>query len=137
MNSSSTKSPTLIVVASANKIYPYILKNITSKTKALEIVTLVRVNNNKDAEDYCDKNGCVAFSPLGNVALLIPANEFVRLANCSSKPDRKWNVDKMEYEKMDGSQPWVDCSLVISTDGYLGLALDRRGKLVLIKFTMQ
>ena len=134
MSSSSKKSPTLIVVASATKAFPFILKNITSKTKELVVVPLVY--NKKDEEDYGDKIGCVAFSPLGNVALLVPINDFVRLANCNSAQDRKWTVDKMQYEKMNGAQPWVDCSLAISNDGYLGLALDKRGKLVLIRFTM-
>ena len=133
MRSSST-SRSLIIVASATKVFPFVLKNVTSRKKDLEVITLV--NGNTDANDYGDKNGCVAYSPLGNVALIVPINGHVKLANCNSG-NRTWNVDRMAHEKLNGAQPWVDCSLVISNDGYLGLALDRRGKLVLIKFTMQ
>jgi hypothetical protein len=107
------------------------LKNVTSRKKGVEAVSLA--NERKDYEDYTDKNCCVASSPLADMALIISLNGTVKLANCTPG-SRRWNIDKMLNEKMDGSQPWLDCSLAISNDGLLGLALDRRGKLVIVKF---
>jgi len=132
--SSSSTSKSLLVVAYANGIYPIILKNVTLRKREIEVVSLA--NDRTDYDDYTDRNCCAAYSPLANVALIISSTGTVKVANCTLG-SRKWNVDKMLNEKLDGAQPWLDCSLAISNDGLLGLALDRRGKLVIVKFTMQ
>lgn len=131
---STSNSRSLLAVAYASKVYPVVLKNVTSRNEDVEVMSLV--NNDKDCNDYTDKNCCVAYSPIANVALIIPLDGPVKLVNCALGK-RGWNIDKMMNEKMDGEQPWLDCSLIISNDGLLGLALDRRGKLVLVRFIVQ
>ena len=133
---SSSASRSLLVVANSQKLYPFILKYITSKEKSPEVVSLV---DNKDKKDYGDENGCVAYSTIPDVhiALIIPVKGPVKLINCSPPGKRRWTVERMANETMDTKLPWIDCSLRISNDGLVGLALDRRGKLVLVKFILQ
>ena len=101
-------------------------------------MSLVDPNDDKDKE-YGYENGCVAYSTLPNVnvALIIPVTGHVKLINCNPPGKRGWRAERMAHETMDTKKPWIDCSLRISNDGLIGLALDRRGKLVVIKFILQ
>lgn len=85
-------------------------------------------------EMYKDTNCRVAYSPISSAALLVTRTGTVKLVNCAMK-GRKWTVVDLSKEKMDDMKPWRYCSLGFSKDGYRGLALDRRAKLLVVEFS--
>jgi hypothetical protein len=81
-------------------------------------------------KDYKYHNRCVAYSPLSHIALIITRKGTVKMINCSAVT-KAWMVG----EKMEVSGPnWRFCSLNFSRDGYRAVALDRKGKMVVIEF---
>lgn len=127
----SYTNSSVIVSAYAQKTYPFKLKYVTSRQNPWpKPRTLAKDDNGKDCEDYGDTNCGVACSILYNASLMISHTGLVRIADFGK--DRSRSVDNMMNERMNGSQPWRDCRLAL-LEG-IGLALDRRGKLLVIKF---
>ena len=115
------------MVTYAENAYPVILKNITrSPDPEFRVIKL--------SKDYKDTNCCVIYSPVQNAALVITRTGSVKLANCA--PGRvQWTIHPLSKEKLDHMEPWRYCSLGFSQKGLRAVALDRKGKLVVIKFT--
>jgi hypothetical protein len=124
-NFSSHDSSSLVVIAYAEKAYPVIVSNITSLEKEKKVDFL--------SEAYKDTNCCVTYSPISSSALMITRTGTLKLANCAGGNPR-WSVIEMGKEKLDDKQPWRYSSLAFSKDGFRGLALDRRGKVLVVDF---
>src|SRR5436190_14956170 len=125
-NTSSFDSSSLLIIADAENASPVIVKNI-AEPKA-HIVTL-------NEKEYKYKNCCAAYSPLNHAALLITRFGTLKLVNLNAGPKR-WTVIDLEEElDSSGRHWWQFCSLQFSRDGRRALALDRKGKLLIIDFT--
>jgi hypothetical protein len=125
---SSHDSTSLVVIAYAEKAYPVIVRNITSYEKENKVEFL--------GEAYKDTNCCIAYSPISSAALMITRTGTLKLANYAGGTPR-WTVIEMGKEKLDDKQPWRYCSVAFSKDGFRGLAVDRRGKVLVIDFTAE
>jgi WD40 repeat protein len=125
-NESSSHSSSLLVVSYAKKAYPMLVGNMTLPGKELKIIPM--------GEVYKDTNCRVAYSPISSAALVITRTGTVKLVNCATNTS-VWNVLDLSKEKMDDMKPWRYCNLAFSKDGYRGLALDRRGKLLIVEFS--
>ena len=125
-NFSSFDSSSLLIVADAENASPVLVKNIASPNQ--HIVTF-------SGKEYKYKNCCAAYSPLNNAALLITRFGKLKLANLSAG-SKIWTVFELE-EQLDSSERhwWRFCSLEFSRDGRRALALDTRGKLLVMDFT--
>jgi WD40 repeat protein len=123
---SSSHSSSLLIVSYAKKAYPVLVGNIVFPGKELKILPM--------GEVYKDTNCRVAYSPISSAALIITRTGTVKLVNCATKSSG-WTVVDLSKEKMDDMKPWRYCSLAFSRDGYRGLALDRRGKLLIVEFS--
>ena len=97
-----------------------LVQNIASEHKTLEF-------NEKDYEYH---NRCVAYSPLSHIALIITQSGMIKIINCGAVA-KAWTVgEKME---VSGSN-WRSCSLAFLRDPYCAVALDGKGKMVVIEF---
>jgi hypothetical protein len=98
-----------------------IVNNIASEEhQALELT----------GKDYKYHNRCVAYSPLFHYALIITRYGTVKMINCSAVANAWMVGEKMAVSGSD----WRFCSLTFSRDGYRAVALDRKGKMVVIEF---
>jgi hypothetical protein len=112
----------LLVVADDRKdAWPIVVKNITSPGERFDVHPLM---------GFGSKNFCAAYSPISNIGITI-SNGTVALANCSHG-EKVDHIDKTH--KFDTSnKQWRNYSL--ADDDYRALALDKRGKLLIIYFT--
>jgi len=70
--------------------------------------------------------------------LVITRSGTVKLINCSTTGNKPWTVHEAGLESLHvGGRQWRVCSLQFSKDGYRALAFDRKGKLLIIDFTME
>ena len=122
-NLSSSGQWLFVVADDRREAWPIVIKNVTSPGERFDVDYLT---------GFGSKNFCAAYSPISNVGITI-SNGAVALANCrhGEKVD---HVDRTH--KFDTSnKQWRNYSLAFSDDGYRALALDKRGKLLVIYFT--
>jgi hypothetical protein len=126
----------VLVVADAPKTPPFVLKFGATKsgaTKKLIEVKKLR-SNGTSSDDYGDANCCVAYSPL-TVALAVDGTGMVKLMNCATTANRKWNVDRLGMEGLNGEgKAWGICKVGFNEDGKIGFAIDRMGKVLVMRF---
>lgn len=115
----------LLIIADASDAYPVIVKNITSPSDQHQSITF-------SEKEYKYKNRCAAYSPLSNSAMIITRSGTVKLANCSLGL-KSWTVVEVGERMVVSGRC---CSLGFSTDGSRVLALDRRGKLLVLEFSI-
>ena len=124
---SSSDSTALFVVADAIGGCPIVIKNVTSHNSEHQIVTFTD-------KEYKMKNCAAAYSPIDCAALMITRSGTLKLVNLRPAP-RFWHVLQMGSEQLDVSErQWRFCSLRMSMDGHRGLALDKRGNLLVTDF---
>ena len=119
-NCSSRDSTSLLVLADALNAYPVIVKNIASPLEQQIVLS---------DKEYKYKNWCGAYSPIADSALIVTRSGTVKLANCSPGL-RSWGAVEIG-KRLSVSR---GCSVGFSSDGYRAVALDRKGKLLLLEF---
>jgi hypothetical protein len=128
---SSGDTTALLVLSDAAEAYPVIVKEFTSLPANLQTFPLFE-------QEYKYKNCCGAYSPVSNTALIITRSGTLKMINCSTSGTKSWTVLEAGLESLDvGERQWMVCSLQFSRDGYRALALDRKGKLIIIDFTAE
>ena len=116
------------MLSDADEAYPVIVQNITSTVESQEAFVL----SGKDT--YKFKNSCTAFSPTFNGALVVTRAGTVKMINCRTGV-KTWHVAEV-VESLDVSdKSWQFSSVEFSRDGRRAIALDRRGKLIMVDFT--
>jgi hypothetical protein len=114
----------LLVISDATHGYPVLVKNITSPASDHETTAL-------SAKEYKFKNCLAAFSPVAYAAVVITRSGTAKLINCGSAD---WKVVELGKESLVLGKRWSYCGVGFSTSGYRALALDRRGKLLVVDF---
>jgi hypothetical protein len=75
----------------------------------------------------------VAYSPL-TVALAVDRQGMVKVMNCATA-NRNWNVNTLEMEGLNGQgEAWGICKVGFNEDGKIGFAIDRMGKVLVVRF---
>ena len=115
------------MVADAIGGYPVVVTSITSPMdQTHEVVYL-------SSKDYKYKNCATIWLPLFNAALVFTRSGTAKVINC--KPQQNsWTVDELKGSLHFSDNEWRYSSLGVSSDGYRALALDRRGKLLIVEF---
>lgn len=127
---SDISSSRLFVAVDAPKINPFIL-NFSATKKTVEPRFL---HSSKASDDYGDGNCCVAFSPLVAAGLTVERKGLVKVMNCAAG-NRPWNVNPLEREILHAEGvAWGNCKVGFSENGRLGLAVDRMGKILAVRF---
>ena len=120
--SSSPDSSSLLVVAIAEGSYPVLLKNVMKQDSLVDTVL---------GKTYKDNVCRAAYLLSFNVAVMVTRSGTVKIANFGTGQIHQVG-DKTK--KLDHKGPWSSCSLGFCDVGMFALALDRRGKLLVIKF---
>ena len=108
---------------------PFVLQFSGTK-KTIEVKKL---RSNGGGDDFGDGNCCAAYSLL-TVALVVDRKGLVKVMNCGLK-NRSWSVNKLEMECLnDGGAAWEVCTVAVGQDGKIGLALDRTGRVLSVRF---
>jgi len=118
------------VIADARNGYPVVVKDITQPESDH------RVREFKSSV-YKFKNRFVAYSPIANAALMITRQGTVKLANFAEGKSQ-WTVVEVGDEQLEFDiRQWRSCSLGFFSDGTRGIAMDARGKLIIVDFSVE
>jgi len=123
--SSSFDGTALLVLADANNGYPVLIKDIFHGQQPVMF------------NEYKFKNRFGVYSPISNTALIITRKGTVKLLNLA-EGRRLWHMKELSDEQLElNPRRERDCSLGFSSDGTRAIAMDSKGQLIIIDFSIE